>query len=449
MTVLQVIWAVIILTVLPMLGGIGICRFMKTKPNPGKSLLAGTIFLWAICQLVLVPMVLLRVSFTAASNTLLLLQIVFSAIGLLLLLWGKWRPSGSEEEAGEAVPANPAPAPARPALSAEDAKVMEALEEMALREFVREGMQDMDGSLAKGNTAPLGKTTPFPVFGMQDSQPPAIRKDEKESPASGKSSRKISEKKRHSVSDYIFLTLMLLVIGVVIYQSIVLQRSDADDSRFVVNAVDMVRTDRMLLTNPATGGELSSFKVELAKDAVAPWAVYQASVAKWIGVSPTVVMHSVFPVLLVILVSLAYYLLVGKLSKGDLGGRCFFVFLCWLVNIYGYYSIYSSEAFAMTRSWQGKAVVASFAIPMMLYMFFRLFDHPKSIGRYICLLGANLSMCFLSSMGIIIGAVMLACYAVVYAVAKKQFLLFLKIMLLCVPNVVYYYLYTLAKAGKI
>ena len=38
-----------------------------------------------------------------------------------------------------------------------------------------------------------------------------------------------------------------------------MQHTDYDDSRFVVNAVDMIRTDRMFLTNPSTGRELAKW----------------------------------------------------------------------------------------------------------------------------------------------------------------------------------------------
>ena len=98
MTVLQVILLVVLLAVLPALGGIGICRLLNIKAGLAKCLLAGTIALWAISQVIVVPMVLFRASFTAASNALLLVLIAMAALGAFMLLWG-WRKGSGMPEA--------------------------------------------------------------------------------------------------------------------------------------------------------------------------------------------------------------------------------------------------------------------------------------------------------------------------------------------------------------
>ena len=443
MTVLQVILAIVVLAVLPTLGGIGICRLLKTKPNIPKCLLTGTIALWSVSQLFVVPMVLLRASFTAASNAILLVQLIFAAFGVFALVSGT-KVDGWMRKLGSVTEPKEKP---QKLLQEEDSRLAAALEEMELRAIVREGMKQIEAKGTEGNApADVPSTNvSYPAF---DFASRSVTVEEEATPEEEKAPVKVSFGK-YRLSGIIALVLMFLIIAVVLYQSVVLRNADEDDSRFVVNAVEMVRTDRLFLTNPATGEALSKFAGELSKDALSPWAVYPASVARWAGMNPTVLMHSVFPILMIILVSLAYYLLSGKFFHEDLGSRCFFVFLLWLINIFGYYSIYGPETFVMIRSWQGKAVVASFAIPMMLYMLFSVYEQPKSRGRYLSLLAMNLCMCFLSGNGIIIGAVMLLCYGIVYAIARKSAWILLKMLLLCIPNAVYYYLYTLVSAGKI
>ena len=448
MTVLQVILLIVVLVVLPTLGGIGICRLLKIQADPAKYLLAGIIAFWAISQVIVVPMVLFRASFTAASSALLLVLIAMAALGAFMLIWG-WRKGGTyEAEAAEKAEAVSEPKAGDPEKKEEQQKiaVVSPLEEMALRELVREGMKEMDGS---DEPSEGGKDkVPFSAFSFQNTKPEQEEKPEekaKKAPKAAKPKKPVKPD-RYRPSSYIALALMILIIGVVIYQFIVLRNADADDSRFVVNAVDMVRTDRMFLTNPANGREISYFRGELAKDAIAPWAVYPASVSRWTGISPSVFLHSIVPILMVILVSLAYCLLSRKFVPEGWGGRCFFVFLLWLINIYGYYSIYGPETFIMIRSWQGKAVVASFAIPMMIYIFFCIYESPAGWGKYISLLAVNLCMCFLSGMGLIIGAVMIGCYAIVYTIAKRNIRILPKMLLMCIPNAVYYYLYTLVTA---
>lgn len=244
-------------------------------------------------------------------------------------------------------------------------------------------------------------------------------------------------------TERISLGLMFLGMFVLIICTVFTQHTDWDDSRFVVNSVDMVRTNRMFLTNPINGEETVIWIGELKKDVTAPWAVFIAYLAKVTGICPTVMAHTVLPVVLLMAAFCVFWLLSEVFFFEDTFHRSIFVYLIILLNVYGYFSVYSSETFLLSRLWQGKAVVAGIGIPSMFLILMWLFDKTKS-GRYQWLVWMiNLSICLMSGMGTIIGAVILGSSGLVYGIGKRDKKMMIALWFACVPNVLYFLIHSL------
>lgn len=237
--------------------------------------------------------------------------------------------------------------------------------------------------------------------------------------------------------EVVSMVLMFFGIFSVLLCTIFTQHTDWDDSRFVVNAVDMVRTNRMFLTNPMTGEETVVFIGELKKDVTAPWAVFIAYCAKMTGVFPTVMAHTVLPIVLLICAFCVFWMLSDVFFKGNLFHRSCFVYLVVLLNLYGHFSVYRAETFLLTRLWQGKAVVAGVGIPALFLILMWIYDKRRRVSHYVLLLMMNLSICLMSGMGTIIGAMMLGCTGLVYGIAKKDKKIMFSLWAMCLPNVLY------------
>ena len=249
------------------------------------------------------------------------------------------------------------------------------------------------------------------------------------------------------IADIILYVGMFALIAFILYNTIVLQHTDDDDSRFVVNAIDMIRTNKLFLTDPATGAALDYWKGELAKDVTSPWAIYPACIARWTGVRAVAAFHSLIPVQVVILASCVFYALAERLFPGERMSKAMFVIFVWMVNLYGYYSLYCAETFLVTRGWQGKSVVAGIGIPAMIMLFLDVYQDLSQRSSYVLIILLNLAMCLLSGMGIIIGAIMVASFSFVYAIEKKSTQIVIWGMLMCLPNILYYAIYTIVKAA--
>ena len=242
---------------------------------------------------------------------------------------------------------------------------------------------------------------------------------------------------------YGFLVIMLTIIGVLICVQISLQHTDADDARFVVSAVDIVRTNRMFVTNPSSGENWGSWYGEFARDIFSPWAIYIAYLAKITGISTGVMAHTMMPVSLMLAVYAAYWMLSDEFFHGKVVYRCIFVMAWLLINLYGYASLCTSETFLMTRIWQGKSLVTALGIPLQMLVFLWIYkeDNDNKMQSYmVLLLLISFAMCFTSGMGIILCAIMVGCYGLVYGIIKKKWKLMIAMWCAAIPNASYFLL---------
>lgn len=401
---LQIFSAVLFMLVLPSIGGIPICTLIKTRCTMPSAFMLGLLSEFAFCQLLFVPLVLLRLSFTAASNVFLLFVIAMAFLGAYVI----WKFPGQSRSVKEL------PVQAHKMQGEAPQSQPEKAEELQ--------SQTVQAEVPQGQKA---KTHPSHDHQVHTHAP----------------------SKKWTFADVFVFAGMLALIVFILYNTIILQHTDNDDSRFVVNAVDMIRTNKLFLTDPATGASLSYWKGELAKDVTSPWAIYPACIARWTGIRAVAAFHSLIPVQVVILASAVYYALAERLFPGERTSKAMFVIFVWMVNLYGYYSLFCSETFLMTRGWQGKSIVAGVGIPAMLMLFLDIYRDITKRSSYVLLLLLNLAMCLLSGMGIIIGAILVASFTIVYAIDKKSFRLILWGVLVCMPNAVYYAIYTLIKAS--
>ena len=340
--------------ILPTLGGIPICVLLKKRYTISSAFMIGTLSEFAFCQLIFVPLVLIRLSFAACANVLLIYIIIMALCGAYLY-WIDIRYGGQIQPKAE----------------------------------------------------PAG----------------------------------------WDIADIIMFAGMITLIAFILYNTIVLQHTDDDDSRFVVNAVDMLRTNKLFLTDPATGAPLDYWKGELAKDVTSPWAIYPACIARWTGIRAVAAFHSLIPVQVVILASCVYYALAERLFPGERMSKAMFVIFVWMINLYGFYSLYCGETFLMTRGWQGKSIVAGIGIPAMIMLFLDVYQDLTQRAPYVLLILLNLAMCLLSGMGIIIGGIMVASFTFVYALEKKSTQIVMWGLLICLPNILYYAIYSIVKVA--
>lgn len=250
----------------------------------------------------------------------------------------------------------------------------------------------------------------------------------------------VEKERKDTIFNVVVFSVMILAVLIFIVHHALYTHCDADDSRFVTNAVDIVRSNAILQTDPTTGGPMIPLYGDFSKDIVSHWMVFFAYLGKVCNVSPVIAAHSYLPVVIYMMVFGTYWMIAGEIYKNKIFERSAMVIIALVVIVFGGYSTHGMEMVTMVRIWQGKAVVASLGIATLIYLFFRIYKEPAKLSLYVLLFMTNISMGLMSGMGIIIAPIMTACYGIVYVFATKKFRVLILMGLTCIPSAVLFYL---------
>ncbi len=188
------------------------------------------------------------------------------------------------------------------------------------------------------------------------------------------------------------------------------EHSDDDDARFIAEEVSAVEHDTMYQDSPIHADYLYWDEGEVRKDLTSPWAMFVAMNAKLSGMAPAEISHAYLPFFL-ILICYALYLLIGKeMFGGDWEKAFLFLIVLSVIHLAGYTSTHTLASMLLLRIWQGKAVCASFSLPLLFYLFYRIM-HKEYDKRWIpTLYVASTGACLLSGIGIVTAPIVLCIY---------------------------------------
>lgn len=167
----------------------------------------------------------------------------------------------------------------------------------------------------------------------------------------------------------LLLILFLLLVGFQLYMAFTRASFDGDDAYYVVQALTAQQTDTLYRIDPNRG-----VSVPLdARHALALFPIWEAFVGTMCGIHATIMAHSVVPLLLIPLTYLIYYEIGRELFCNKKRLLPMFLALMALWQMFGNVSIYTTETFFLTRTWQGKSFAGNFIIPAVFWIFLCLF----------------------------------------------------------------------------
>lgn len=207
---------------------------------------------------------------------------------------------------------------------------------------------------------------------------------------------------------------------------------DADDAMYVGAASTAIQTDTIFSISPYTGIEYETLP---SRYVLSPFPVFLAVISKLcMGLHPAIMAHMIFPPVFLILVYVVQNLLAKKWFPKDRDAQgmylSFTAVLCW----FSAYSVYNAGNFQMVRIWQGKALLASAMLPMIIYLCLSLMLQETQEYSWSVLFLANLSCCLISSMGIMLSALLTGIITLVSMVYRKKLSFLYKAVLCCIPS---------------
>lgn len=216
---------------------------------------------------------------------------------------------------------------------------------------------------------------------------------------------------------------------------------DDDDAFYVATATTTLETNTMYQYNSYTGELLDAFPYRYV---LSPFPVLLAAVSKFSHIHPTIVAHTVFPIVFISLSYIVYYLFSKMLFKNKKLEQGICLFLLTMLNMYGYYSVYTSSTFLLIRIWQGKAVLAACILPAIFLFCMESWEAEFKFTWRLLIIGC-LAASLCSSMGIILSVIMIGCVGIAGAIYYRNIRILIRCGLCCIPGFVLSTIYLFIK----
>lgn len=260
-------------------------------------------------------------------------------------------------------------------------------------------------------------------------------------------SRKLAgQKQRVAVQNperFVFWLLFLISVGYQMYMAFAYASFDGDDAYYVVQSVLADQTGVLNRIRPYTG---LSTDLDI-RHALATLPLWIAYVARMTGIHATIVAHTLLPLIFIPLTYYVFVLIGRKLFSDGSVKLPIFLTLVSIMQIWGNISIYTNETFFLTRTWQGKSVLANLILLVELWLMLELCAREKNGTRqeemdsqlpYWLLLAVNhIAAAMMTSMGAFLTAMLFGITALVVAIRYRSWSILWKTALCCIPNVIY------------
>lgn len=185
----------------------------------------------------------------------------------------------------------------------------------------------------------------------------------------------------------IFTVLVILQCVARLFQGV----TDGDDAFFLGTAVNSYFDNSMYVLDPYTGFETGLD----VRHAISPGGVFLAFLSNCIKLHPAITAHIVYADILIVLHYIVYFN-IGRLlfREKEENASLFGIFICFF-DVFGNISLYTPATFLITRTWQGKSVIANFCIPFAFLLLLILIREEENsrIWRKKRLLYGILSAC--------------------------------------------------------
>lgn len=213
------------------------------------------------------------------------------------------------------------------------------------------------------------------------------------------------------------LVVLILLIAVQIIAVCFFQHIDEDDFTYVSIATTSRYTDTVGVYNDL--GNVSDWRSMLPYS-MSPFSVWCASVSQIIQVHPAIFMHTVLPVILIVMAYIAYSYIGYTFFENNMRNVIKFCIIYALLNIMGGFSVRSVGMFLLTRPWQGKAVATVIFMPLLFAFANNLLADTQKKSDYILMLCTNMAIVLCSGMGIFQGGAICGCFMLTDLIKHKS-----------------------------
>lgn len=251
--------------------------------------------------------------------------------------------------------------------------------------------------------------------------------------------------KNLSLANRLTWLLFYVMFAFQLFMSVYLDTPNGDDAYYLSVANMADKLDELYIRSPYIG-YLEGLHL---RHALSQFPIFYAFLARESELHVAIVAHTIMPPVLIMITYLIYYKIASALFDDDENKVPVFMVMISLVQIFGASSIYASEVFFLTRTWQGKSMIANIAIPASLLMMLRISkcsEGTKARGTrwmgYCFLLAlVNLITGFASCLGLLLLAIYEAVVILVISIRNNQLKVLVGGIIANIPSAIYILLY--------
>ena len=243
------------------------------------------------------------------------------------------------------------------------------------------------------------------------------------------------------------LGLWIIAILLIVFQmvmSLFTQSFDGDDAYYVVESLLSVETNTLYSIKPYTG-LTTSMDLRHALASVPIWIAYLSRIS---GIHPTIIAHSLLGFVLIPLLYMIYYQCGLILFRKERKKQPIFLMFVSIMYIFGNVSIYTNATFMMTRTWQGKSMLANMVILSITWLMLAIYDTENlekefRLGYWITMVLVNIVAAMCSTASVLLAAAFIGASGLILTVYKRDIQVILRLLVTCVPLVAYGAMYML------
>ena len=225
--------------------------------------------------------------------------------------------------------------------------------------------------------------------------------------------------------------VVFMIVAAQMAYAVLYEYYDGDDSYYIATAVLADRFDTMYLRDAYTG-----YLYDLdVRHAFSPTPIYQAWLSRLSGIAPAIVAHSVLAPVWLMFLYCIYGQIGNRLFWNQKNYRPVFMILITVWFAFGNISLYTAETFAMTRTWQGKGLMAGMVLPALFLCLMYLAQEQCSNGMWILFVCVIVSAVFATSIAFMIIPTVVGTAAVLIGIRTHSVKHPLKMIVCCIPCV--------------
>lgn len=238
-----------------------------------------------------------------------------------------------------------------------------------------------------------------------------------------------------------FLLLLGVCIAIQCLMGMLYSDSSADAAYYVGTVNTAVYTDTMGRYNPYTGSAISHFS---ARYIFSCYPMHNAVVCFLTGIHALIQTKTIMTAINIFISNLIVYEIGLKMFKNHkIKADLMVCFVC-LIHLFSN-TIYTDGTFLLTRSYEGKSILANVIFPMVFYCAVRLYQDEKDRLLWFLLFMTSVSAITFTGSSIILSVALGAGILPVIAVKRNGRLLF-PFLICLIPGLLYMLVYLLCRA---